>query len=370
MRIITRKARRTAISVAIGVCLSAAAQAQVPSGTIVGRAPPNASITLTSPDSGVRKEIRANPDGSFTIAQLPPGRYRVVADGMARDVTVTSGADSRVAFEGAQHAETVTVTGSRIQRDTFNSVSPVQIITREDSTLAGFNNTTSVLQSTAVTAGGPQINNAFGGFVVDGGPGVNTISLIGIPYFNQNAVEAKGVDFEVNYRRGVNFFGGGDVGLRFLSSWLDERNNVSSTGTVTHLAGTLGLPELTSLVQGSFYKNRMGVTLSWRWTDSMIANQNWNFNGTSTRWDVLDNEIAAENVVDVRFNYRFDTGSGNVNFFVNVNNLFDEQPEENLGVYSSNFSTGTGLGVTGENRGRRASLGVNVDFGRNGGPRR
>src|SRR5207342_2163236 len=32
----------------------------------------------------------------------------------------------------------ITVTGSRIARDTFNSVSPVQVITREESTLAGF----------------------------------------------------------------------------------------------------------------------------------------------------------------------------------------------------------------------------------------
>jgi hypothetical protein len=32
-------------------------------------------------------------------------------------------------------------------------------------------------------------------------------------------------------------------------------------------------------------------------------------------------------------------------------------------VYSSNFSTGTGLGVTGETRGRRASVGVSMNFG-------
>jgi outer membrane receptor protein involved in Fe transport len=77
--------------------------------------------------------------------------------------------------------------------------------------------------------------------------GVNTISLIGVPYYNQNAVEAKGVDFEVNYRRNVDWFGGGDVGLRFLGSWLDERDNVSSAGTVTLLVGTFGLPEWTGL---------------------------------------------------------------------------------------------------------------------------
>ncbi|TDK32694.1 TonB-dependent receptor plug domain-containing protein [Luteimonas terrae] len=74
----------------------------------------------------------------------------------------------------------VSVTGSRIARDTFNSVSPVQVINREESTLAGFASTTGVLQSNSVTGGSSQINNAYGGFVVNGGPGVNTLSLRGL----------------------------------------------------------------------------------------------------------------------------------------------------------------------------------------------
>jgi len=118
------------------------------------------------------------------------------------------------------------------------------------------------------------------------------------------------------------------------------------------------------LIQGSYYKERMSFSLSWRWTEAQLANANWNFNGTSTRWDVADNEIAAENVVDARFGYRFDTGGGNVNLTVNLNNVLDERPDENLGVFSTNFSSGTGLGNTGETRGRRFSVGVNVDFGR------
>lgn len=74
----------------------------------------------------------------------------------------------------------VVVTGSRIGRDTFNSVSPIQVITREEATLAGFNSTTGALQSTSVTAGSAQINNAFGGYVTNGGPGANTLSLRGL----------------------------------------------------------------------------------------------------------------------------------------------------------------------------------------------
>lgn len=71
----------------------------------------------------------------------------------------------------------VVVVGSRIRRDTFNSPSPIQITTREETTLAGFQSMTDALQSTAITNGAAQINNAFGGFVTDGGPGANTLSL-------------------------------------------------------------------------------------------------------------------------------------------------------------------------------------------------
>ncbi|ESQ73944.1 TonB-dependent receptor domain-containing protein [Asticcacaulis sp. AC402] len=74
----------------------------------------------------------------------------------------------------------VTVVGSRIRKDTFNSASPIQVITRQEATLAGLASTSAILQSTAVTGGTEQINNAFGGFVVNGGGGVNTIGLRGL----------------------------------------------------------------------------------------------------------------------------------------------------------------------------------------------
>ena len=82
--------------------------------------------------------------------------------------------------ETSKTLDTIVVTGSRIAKDTFNSVSPVQVITREETTLSGFNSTSGVLQSNAVTGGTEQINNSFGGYVVDGGPGVNTLSLRGL----------------------------------------------------------------------------------------------------------------------------------------------------------------------------------------------
>ena len=81
--------------------------------------------------------------------------------------------------ETEKDAQNIVVTGSRIRRNQFNTADPVQLITRDEATLAGFNSTAEVLQSTAVTGGSAQINNSFGGFVTAGGPGANTISLRG-----------------------------------------------------------------------------------------------------------------------------------------------------------------------------------------------
>ncbi len=73
----------------------------------------------------------------------------------------------------------ILVTGSRI-RNRFNQADPVSVITSTERTEAGFNTTTSLLQSTAVTNGTSQINNAYGGYVTNGGPGANTLSLRGL----------------------------------------------------------------------------------------------------------------------------------------------------------------------------------------------
>ncbi|MGH7020107.1 MAG: TonB-dependent receptor plug domain-containing protein, partial [Brevundimonas sp.] len=84
------------------------------------------------------------------------------------------------AKDQATTVEEVVVVGSRLRRDNYNSPSPVQVVTREDSVLAGFASTTEVLQGTAVTGGTSQVNNAYGGFVTNGGPGANTLSLRGL----------------------------------------------------------------------------------------------------------------------------------------------------------------------------------------------
>ncbi len=94
----------------------------------------------------------------------------LTAPAYAQDQTMPAADDSD---------EEIVVVGSRIRRDNFNAPSPIQVLTREESTRAGLASTTEVLQSTAATGGAAQLNNLFGGFVVNGGTGVNTIGLRG-----------------------------------------------------------------------------------------------------------------------------------------------------------------------------------------------
>jgi len=82
--------------------------------------------------------------------------------------------------EAAGDRDTVVVTGSRLRRDEFSSASPVQVINAEQATLEGLVDTGDILQQSSVAAGSVQLNNQFGGFVVQGGTGVNSISLRGL----------------------------------------------------------------------------------------------------------------------------------------------------------------------------------------------
>lgn len=87
--------------------------------------------------------------------------------------------DSSSGYVSSGDIDEVVVTGSRIRKSTFTSISPLQIITGEISREAGLIDPATILQeSTAAT--GQQIDQSFQGFVLDNGPGASTISLRGL----------------------------------------------------------------------------------------------------------------------------------------------------------------------------------------------
>ena len=82
--------------------------------------------------------------------------------------------------EGRQAAvEEVVVTGSRIKRDTYSSISPLQIISMEFSKEAGLIDPADILQN-STSSQGQQIDLTFNGFVLDNGPGASTVNLRGL----------------------------------------------------------------------------------------------------------------------------------------------------------------------------------------------
>ncbi len=74
----------------------------------------------------------------------------------------------------------ITVTGSLLRRVEYDSISPVQVITADTSVEIGQVDAGEFLQQSSVAAGSTQINNQFGGFVVEGGLGVQTVGLRGL----------------------------------------------------------------------------------------------------------------------------------------------------------------------------------------------
>jgi iron complex outermembrane recepter protein len=82
--------------------------------------------------------------------------------------------------EKKEDVEELVIVGSRIRQADLKTISPVKTYNREIISDSGLNTPSDLLQGVGVTGGASQINNAYGGFVTEGGPGANTISLRGL----------------------------------------------------------------------------------------------------------------------------------------------------------------------------------------------
>jgi hypothetical protein len=109
--------KRSALTIALGVCFAGAVYAQSAVGSINGEAAAGATVTIENPSTGVSRELTAGSDGRFTFPQLAPGTYKVTSGGVTRDVVVKVGTGSTVSF-AAQELGAVTVVGAT----TFNPI--------------------------------------------------------------------------------------------------------------------------------------------------------------------------------------------------------------------------------------------------------
>lgn len=124
--------RRTLLVVALSAALAAgSAQAQSTVGSIFGEAGPGTVVTIENLDTGTTRQITADDEGRYAFGQLPTGRYRVSADGQARDVTVQVGTGTNVDLLDAQTLEVVEITGSISNPIDVSSVESTTIYTAE-----------------------------------------------------------------------------------------------------------------------------------------------------------------------------------------------------------------------------------------------
>src|SRR5690606_33152551 len=88
--------------------------------------------------------------------------------------------EQQAATQQAVDLDRITVTGSLLRRTEYESTSPIQVITADTSIALGQVDAAEFLQQSSVAAGSTQISNQFAGFVVEGGTGVQTLSLRGL----------------------------------------------------------------------------------------------------------------------------------------------------------------------------------------------
>jgi hypothetical protein len=130
----SNRLKKTALSLALGlVFVSPIVLAQSSVGSLFGTAKPNATVTITNPETGISREITADSSGKFAFGQLAPGHYTVTSDGVTRetDVRVGTGSSVNLAPSGTASLETVTVTGSGINPIDVSSVESTTVFTQE-----------------------------------------------------------------------------------------------------------------------------------------------------------------------------------------------------------------------------------------------
>jgi len=186
--------RRATLSIALGVCLGSMTQmamAQAVTGAVAGRATAGETITVTNTATGASRTVTVGRDGTYRVAQLPPGNYMLKAgSGEPIAVSVSLGGTTSVNLDssGAVNLDTVSVVGSRVVNrvDVYSTETSTNISREEWARLP----VDQSLSSVALLAPGVVASGATFGGLTFGGSSVA-----------ENVVYINGLDVTDPYRR-------------------------------------------------------------------------------------------------------------------------------------------------------------------------
>lgn len=122
--------KRSALTVALGLCFAGGVYAQSSVGSIFGDTSANSTVTIENIDTGASRSSTADAAGRFSFAQLTPGRYRVTSGGVTREVLVKlgTGAEVKLAAADGSTLGTVTVVGNA-------AINPIDVSSVESTTV-------------------------------------------------------------------------------------------------------------------------------------------------------------------------------------------------------------------------------------------
>lgn len=190
----SKNLRRATLCIALGACLASMAplaMAQSVTGAVAGRANAGEQITVTNPATGLSRTVTVGADGTYRVAQLPPGDYTLVAgSGEPLSVSVSLGGTTTVnlAGAGAVNLDVVQVIGSRIvNRVDVRSTETATNINRQELARLPVDQS---LSSVALLAPGVVASGASFGGLTFGGSSVA-----------ENAVYINGLNVTDPYRR-------------------------------------------------------------------------------------------------------------------------------------------------------------------------
>ena len=198
-----RALRRSALTVALGLCFASGVQAQSnTTGNIVGEATAGGTILVENPSTGFSREVPVGADGSYRATSLPPGTYKVTqrtaagTTAVRENITVSVGTGSSVNFVDAATGETteldrVQVIGSFVTPIDVSSVESATIVTA--ATIERLPIPRNVTSVALLAPGTTQGDSAFGNLASFGGATVG-----------ENAYYINGFNV-TNFRNGLGF---------------------------------------------------------------------------------------------------------------------------------------------------------------------
>lgn len=196
----------------------------------------------------------------------------------------------------------------------------------------------------------------------DTSSGTDLIVFVNQAKQNINQALFNGVDFELGYSHAVTLLGGGErISARLFGTYLIEASTTNFFGVKVDSTGSVPLQYFKKKANVSlgYTRGNFSMNVNGRYNSGGATNLTWNqpdANGV-TNWNVADNHTGGSVYWDTRLSYRIPLGSGQVEVFGNVQNLFDRAPPLVL-------QQGVGLQTAGgyDQIGRRYVAGVNLKF--------